>query len=141
CFKAHVQVGAYDPRDEVLHRAWGLLAEAQVPVVIHCGHGPLRGEYTGVGVFEQVLRRHPRLVAVLAHAGMPEYDEAITLVERYPNVYLDTTMVGVPFTEGFMPTPPDWPSRRSEERRVGKEWRSRRSPDHERNNKGYRELK
>ncbi|SFP71787.1 amidohydrolase family protein [Saccharomonospora viridis] len=111
CFKAHVQVGAYDPRDEVLHRAWGLLAEAQVPVVIHCGHGPLRGEYTGVGVFEQVLRRHPRLVAVLAHAGMPEYDEAIALVERYPNVYLDTTMVGVPFTEGFMPTPPDWPSR------------------------------
>lgn len=111
CFKAHVQVGAYDPRDEALHRAWGLIADARVPVVVHCGHGPLRGEHTGIGVFDQVLRRHPKLVVVLAHAGMPEYDEAVALVERYPNVYLDTTMVGVPFTEGFMPVPSDWPSR------------------------------
>ncbi|WP_019819064.1 amidohydrolase family protein [Saccharomonospora saliphila] len=111
CVKAHVQVGAYDPRDESLDPAWGLLAEARVPVVVHCGHGPLRGPHTGLDVFERVLRRHPRLVAVLAHAGMPEYDEALALVERYPGVYLDTTMVGVPFTERLMPVPRDWPAR------------------------------
>ena len=39
-FKAHVQVGAYDPADELLDPAWGLLAEAGMPVVIHCGSGP-----------------------------------------------------------------------------------------------------
>lgn len=111
CVKAHVQVGAYDPRDVLLDQAWGVLAESGVPVVVHCGHGPLRGEYTGVEVFEQVLRRHPRLVTVLAHAGMPEYDAALAMVERYPQVYLDTTMVGVPFTEEFMPVPADWASR------------------------------
>ncbi|EHR59807.1 amidohydrolase family protein [Saccharomonospora cyanea] len=111
CFKAHVQVGAYDPRDAALDLAWGLIADAGVPVVVHCGHGPLRGEHTGIEVFEQVLNRHPRLVAVLAHAGMPEYDAALELVRRYPNVHLDTTMVGVPFTEGFMPMPAAWPSR------------------------------
>jgi predicted TIM-barrel fold metal-dependent hydrolase len=97
CVKAHVQVGAYDPRAPELDAAWGVLAEAGVPLVIHCGHGPLRGEYTGVDVFEEVLRRHPRLTAVLAHAGMPEYEAAFDLVNRYPNVYLDTTMVGVGF--------------------------------------------
>ncbi|WP_425353062.1 amidohydrolase family protein [Saccharomonospora piscinae] len=111
CVKAHVQVGAYDPADEALDAVWGLLAEAGVPVVVHCGHGPLRGAHTGLDVFERVLRRHPRLVAVLAHAGMPEYDLALSLVERYGRVYLDTTMVGVPFTEEFMPVPGDWPRR------------------------------
>jgi predicted TIM-barrel fold metal-dependent hydrolase len=97
CVKAHVQVGAYDPRADELDAAWGLIAEAGVPLVIHCGHGPLRGAFTGLDVFEAVLKRHPRLTAVLAHAGMPDFEMAFDLVDRYPNVYLDTTMVGVAF--------------------------------------------
>ena len=108
CVKAHVQVGAYDPRAAELDAAWGLVAEAGVPLVIHCGHGPLRGDFTGLSLFEDVLRRHPRLTAVLAHAGMPEFDLALDLVERYPNVHIDTTMVGVPFSS---PPPSGWLSR------------------------------
>lgn len=111
CFKAHVQVGAYDPRDRLLDGVWGALADAEVPVVIHCGHGPLRGEHTGLEVFAEVLRRHPRLVAVLAHAAMPEYEDALELARAYPKVHLDTTMVGVPFTERLSPLPADWPRR------------------------------
>ena len=109
--KLHVQVGGFDPRDEVLDPAWGLLAEAAVPVVVHCGDGPVPGAHTGLGVFEQVLRRHPRLVAVLAHAGMPDYAGALDLVARYPRVHLDTTMVGTAFTEAMAPLPPDWTAR------------------------------
>jgi predicted TIM-barrel fold metal-dependent hydrolase len=111
CVKAHVQVGGYDPRDELLDGVWGALADSGVPVVIHCGHGPLRGPHTGLDVFEEVLARHPRLTAVLAHAGMPEFDTALELVLRYPNVYLDTTMVGVPFSEQMTPLPADWPAK------------------------------
>jgi hypothetical protein len=111
CVKAHVQVGDYDPRDPLLDRSWGLLAEAGVPVVVHCGHGPLRGTHTGLDVFGEVLRRHPRLTAVLAHAGMPEFHEALRLVAGHDNVYLDTTMVGVAFTQALTPVPPDWPAR------------------------------
>ncbi|MGH3822789.1 MAG: amidohydrolase family protein [Pseudonocardiaceae bacterium] len=111
CVKVHVQVGDFDPRDPLLDPVWGLLAEVGVPVVVHCGHGPLPGRYTGLDVFGAVLAAHPRLVAVLAHAGLPDYDEALRLVRRYPRVYLDTTMVGVPFTEAFAPLPPDWPAR------------------------------
>jgi uncharacterized protein len=110
CVKAHVHVGAYDPRDELLAPVWGLLAEAGVPVVVHCGHSPTPGEFTGLPVFEQVLASHPRLTAVLAHAGAPEYEHALDLVARYPRVHLDTTMVGTAFAwAGDLP--PGWPAR------------------------------
>ncbi|MFR9732057.1 amidohydrolase family protein [Saccharopolyspora sp. MS10] len=111
CVKVHVQVGAFDPRDPLLDEAWGVLAEAGVPVVVHCGNGPIPGEHTGIDVFGEVLRRHPLLTAVLAHAGMPEFDRALRLVERYDRVHLDTTMVGVAFSERFAPLPADWPAR------------------------------
>jgi uncharacterized protein len=102
-FKAHVQVGGYDPRDELLDPVWGLLAEAGTPVVVHCGSGPLPGPHTGPGPFGEVLARHPRLTAVIAHAGAPEYSEHFALARRYANVHLDTTMVGTPFLNALTP--------------------------------------
>lgn len=107
CVKAHVQIGGYDPRSSELDGAWGMLADAGVPVVVHCGHGPRRGAFTGLDVFDGVLRRHPTLTAVLAHAGMPDFDLAFDLVSRYPNVHVDTTMVGVRFSP---PLPDDFRS-------------------------------
>ena len=91
-FKAHVQVGGYDPRDPLLDDVWGQLADAGVPVVVHVGSGPAPGAFTGPGPFGEVLRRHPLLTAVIAHMGMPEYDEFLGFAERYDNVHLDTTM-------------------------------------------------
>ncbi|MEV0795428.1 amidohydrolase family protein [Kribbella sp. NPDC050459] len=105
-FKVHVQVGDYDPRSGELDDVWGQLAEAGVPVVVHCGSGPIPGRHTGPGPMGEVLRRHPRLTAVIAHLGMPEYAEHLALTS-YPNVHLDTTMALTPFTEAMMPFPGD----------------------------------
>ena len=104
-FKAHVQVGQYDPRDPLLDPVWGVLAAAAVPVVVHCGHGPVPGVHTGAEPFAQVLARHPRLVAVVAHLGMPEYTAFLDLADRYPGVHLDTTMAFTDFTEAQAPFP------------------------------------
>jgi cytosine/adenosine deaminase-related metal-dependent hydrolase len=104
-FKAHVQVGAYDPAGELLDPVWGLLAEARVPVVVHCGSGPAPGKHTGPGPIARVLARHPRLRLVVAHMGMPEYEDFLGLAERYEEVRLDTTMAFTDFTEDFMPFP------------------------------------
>jgi uncharacterized protein len=109
--KVHVQVGRFDPRDPLLRPAWGLLAEAGVPVVVHCGHGPIPGVHTGLDVFGEVLAEHPRLRAVLAHAGMPDFVAALDLVHRYEDVHIDTTMVGTAFSSRFAPLPADWPAR------------------------------
>ena len=105
-FKAHVQVGGYDPRDPLLDPVWGQLADAQVPVVVHCGSGPAPGRFTGPGPFGEVLARHPRLVAVVAHLGMPEYGAFLDLARTYGQVHLDTTMAFTDFTEERMPFPP-----------------------------------
>jgi hypothetical protein len=104
-FKAHLQVGAYDPRDPVLDPVWGLLAEARVPVVVHAGSGPVANGFTGPGPFGEVLARHPNLTAVIAHLGMPDYADFLALARPYPRVHLDTTMVFTGFTDQQWPFP------------------------------------
>jgi len=106
-FKVHVQVGEFDPRDRLLEAVWGSLAEAAVPVVVHCGSGPLPGRHTGPGPFGEVLAAHPQLTAVIAHCGAPEYAEHVAMAERYANVHLDTTMVGTAFMNQLAPVSAD----------------------------------
>jgi hypothetical protein len=105
-FKGHLQVGAYDPRDPRLDPVWGHLADAQVPVVLHCGDGPIPGPFTGVGPVREVLQRHPRLRLVVAHLGMPRYDDFLQLAQDFECVSLDTTMAFTDFTEVTAPFPP-----------------------------------
>jgi len=97
-FKVHVQVGAFDVGDPLLDPAWGMLAEAGTPVVLHAGSGPVATPYTGPGPVAELLRRHPRLCLVIAHLGAPEYADFLALAERYERVHLDTTMA---FTDFF----------------------------------------
>jgi predicted TIM-barrel fold metal-dependent hydrolase len=104
-FKAHVQVGSYDPRDPLLDPVWGLLAEVRIPIVVHCGSGPVPGPYTGPAVFAEVLARHPGLRAIVAHMGQPEYGDFLDLAERHPEVRLDTTTVFTDLIEKRFPWP------------------------------------
>lgn len=105
-FKCHVQVGAFDPNDALLDPVWGLLADSGVPVVTHCGSGPVPGRHTGPGPITRLLARHPRLRLVVAHMGMPEYGAFLDLAERYEGVHLDTTMAFTDFSEADAPFPP-----------------------------------
>lgn len=105
-FKLHLQVGGFDPRDELLDEAWGLLAETGTPIVVHAGSGPVPAGFTGPGPIGAVLARHPRLTMLTAHLGGPEYAGFLELAERYERVGLDTTMAGTDFFEEFAPYPP-----------------------------------
>ena len=91
-FKAHLQVGGYDPRDQLLDPVWGMLAEARLPVVVHCGSGPRPGTVHRPGPISGVLARHPRLTMIIAHLGAPEYGEFLDLtaaVSRRPSRHHD----------------------------------------------------
>lgn len=113
-FKIHIQVGGFSPIDAQLDAAWALVAETAVPVIIHCGNGPHRGEHTGIGPVRELLRRHPKLVLVIAHAGLPDYMAFADLAEEHPSVYLDTTMVGTTFMEQVAPLPTGYIDRLAE---------------------------
>ncbi|MBY8886518.1 amidohydrolase [Streptomyces sp. PTM05] len=106
-FKAHLQVGDYDPADPLLDGAWGLLEDSGTPVVTHCGSGPAPGAFTGPGPMRALLARYPRLPVIVAHLGMPEYADFLALAERYEHVRLDTTMAFTDFAERSAPFPRD----------------------------------
>ncbi|WP_307828404.1 amidohydrolase family protein [Antrihabitans sp. YC2-6] len=102
-FKSHIQVGNYHPDDPLLHPVWGMLEDAQVPIVIHCGSGPAPGTFTGPDPIRAVLARTPRLRLIIAHMGMPEYSEFLDIADQYHGVLLDTTMAFTDFTEEGIP--------------------------------------
>lgn len=110
-FKVHVQVGGFDVTDPLLDLAWGVLAEAGTPIVLHAGSGPVGTEFTGPGPVAELLARHPDLALVIAHLGAPEYVEFLELTEQFRNVRLDTTMaftrffteMGEPFPDQLLP--------------------------------------
>lgn len=98
-FKVHLQVGGFDPRAKDLDPVWGVLADAGVPAIVHAGSGPVANGFTGPGPFGEVLARHPRLTAIIAHLGAPEFDGFFALADRYDRVHLDTTMTFTRFGE------------------------------------------
>jgi len=104
-FKVHLQVGGFSPAHSRLDAVWGVLAEAGVPVVVHAGSGPVGNVHTGPEPLGAVLRRHPRLVVIVAHLGAPEYVEFLALAEKYERVSLDTTMAFTRFFEAMAPFP------------------------------------
>jgi hypothetical protein len=104
-FKIHLQVGGFPPDDPLLEPVWGLLADAAVPVVVHAGHAPAATAYTGPGPFATLLSRHPRLTAIVAHLGAPDYEAFLRLAEEHERVALDTTMAFTEFFKHLAPFP------------------------------------
>ncbi len=104
-FKLHTQVGEFRLDDPLLDEAFGLIEDAGTPTVIHVGSGPVGNEFTGPEHLERLLRRHPRLTAVIAHMGAPEYAEFLALAEAHDNTHLDTTMVFTSFFDQESPYP------------------------------------
>ena len=109
--KVHVEVGSFAPDDDRLDGAWAVLAERRVPIVMHCGSAPVPGAHTGPAGLRRLLAKHPDLTVVVAHLGMPEYDEFADIVEAHERVHLDTTMAATDFTNRFAPMPASYVGR------------------------------
>ena len=98
-------MGEFHLDDPLLDDVWGLLEDADVPVLVHAGSGPVGNDFTGPGSMQRLLERHPRLPIIVAHMGAPEVVRFLRLAEQYERVRLDTTMC---FTDFFGEPYPDW---------------------------------
>jgi predicted TIM-barrel fold metal-dependent hydrolase len=106
--KVHLQVGRFHATDPRLDDAWSQIADHRLPVVLHATavYGVDGGrEYCGIDAVRALLDRHPGLVVVLAHLGMPDFDATAALLAEHPEVYADTAMVPQDGPLAQMPTP------------------------------------
>jgi predicted TIM-barrel fold metal-dependent hydrolase len=92
--KLHCSVGRFAANDARLQPLWELAADLGVPVVVHAGQrSPGETAADEIDAVVWVLRAHPKLRLVLAHAGHPNTSRALALMAEYVNLYADVTPV------------------------------------------------
>lgn len=92
------QYGGYPPNDPALEPIYSLAEELDVPTLIHCDGiaGPSPKFRISDGnplLLEDVLIKHPKLRLYVENAGWPFLGEMITLMYRYPQVYVDLSTI------------------------------------------------
>lgn len=93
--KLHIPVQRFPPDDPRMLPIYERLVALDRVLMIHVAGVagvPASAESVGVARFVGVLERFPELRACVCHMGAPETSACFELLDRYPNLYLDTTM-------------------------------------------------
>jgi uncharacterized protein len=93
--KVHLQVGRFHATDPRLTPIWSRLETERIPAVVHASavYGVDGGhEYCGPDAVRALLDRHPDLLVIVAHLGLPDGEGFVRLAEQVPTLRLDTTM-------------------------------------------------
>jgi predicted TIM-barrel fold metal-dependent hydrolase len=101
-FKFHLSVQRFRADDPRLMPFYERVAERDRFLVVHAGTMPYRDTYTGLAGFRAVMERFPTLRVNVAHLGGFETEGFCALTERYPNLYLDTTMALTPVADPYL---------------------------------------
>jgi predicted TIM-barrel fold metal-dependent hydrolase len=93
--KLHPTLDGFHPNDPSIHPLMELLAERDLPVLIHCGH-PV---YSLPWSIEELIVAFPHVKVILGHMGhcnVIYINGAIDVAERNPQVYLETSGMPMP---------------------------------------------
>lgn len=101
--KLHPQVGRFALDDPRLDPLYERSVEYGRVLLIHAGRRPEPSEYVGARAFGRLMRRHPRLRVIVAHAGADEFEAFFDLCAVHQGVYLDTALVFNKFLGGPPP--------------------------------------
>ena len=108
--KLHCHVQCFAPDDDALEEIYAACEAAAVPLVMHAGREPASpaykcdpGQLCGVERTARVLAAHPRLRLCIPHLGADEMEAHLRLLERFDNLWLDTTMAVADYLPGFDP--------------------------------------
>jgi predicted TIM-barrel fold metal-dependent hydrolase len=95
-FKFHINVQRFFPDDPRVLPVYERLLALDRFLLIHVGSAPWPNAFDGFPRFARVMDMFPRLKVVVAHMGSFETRQFMQLMERCPNLYLDTTMAFAP---------------------------------------------
>ncbi len=108
--KLHCHVQCVSPDAPPMHEVYAACAAAGKPLVMHAGREPKSASYKcdvytlcAADRVERVLCDHPDLRLVIPHLGADEFDAYETLLERFDNLWLDTTMAMADYFPGPAP--------------------------------------
>lgn len=102
-FKLHPFIQRFDPWDPRMDDFYAFLQEAGKPVFFHTGFETFYNKTMPVADIRRLLKRFPRLPAVLVHMAYPHLDRAFDLLDEFPELYLDATGVFVFLRHSFRP--------------------------------------
>ena len=98
--KLHSHVQCFDMHSEPMHEIYQLCSTHHQPLIMHVGREPKSPAYPcdpyllcDAKRLEGVLRQHPGLKVCVPHLGADEFGAYRNLIEKYENLWLDTTMM------------------------------------------------
>lgn len=98
--KLHLHVQGVAPDSKEMATVYRVCAEWDKPLLMHAGREPASPAYPrdphsfcSVERIEQVLKSYPSLKLIVPHLGADEYEGYQCLLEKYDNLWLDTTMM------------------------------------------------
>lgn len=98
--KLHCHVQCVGPDSEALEDVYRVCVDRDLPLVMHAGREPKSPGYAcdphaicSASRVEEVLRSYPGLRLCVPHLGADEFEPYGRLLERFDNLWLDTTMM------------------------------------------------
>jgi hypothetical protein len=98
--KLHNHVQCFDINSPAMHEIYSTCSRSRKPLIMHVGREPKSPAYRcdpyelcRADMVESVLREYPQLKVCVPHLGADEFDAYQRMLERYDNLWLDTTMM------------------------------------------------
>jgi uncharacterized protein len=92
--KFHPPLQNFYPDDKMMYPIYELIAGLNIPVVFHVGTTPfghlVKLDQANPLLIDNVANNFPKLKIMLTHLGTLWHNEAFMVVEKHPNVYIDT---------------------------------------------------
>ena len=97
--KLHSHVQCFDMNAQSMHTIYEICSVHDKPLIMHVGREPKSPAYPcdpyelcNAADLEQVLKGYPQLKVCVPHLGADEFDAYQRMLDRYDNLWLDTTM-------------------------------------------------
>ena len=98
-FKFHPSTQGFYPNDRMAYPLYEVIAEAKLPALFHTGQtgvgsgmrggGGVRLKYSNPMYLDDVAVDFPDMPIIMAHPSFPWQEEALSVAQHKPNVYID----------------------------------------------------